>query len=169
MPVLLAPTVALHDSWLEARTEWSDDEYPHGSGLRPEYDVDSPAGFAAWIDSLHRRNDYDVPATYWWIVEDDVYLGAIALRHTLTPPLLQVGGHIGYNVRPSARNRGLATWALGAVLDEARAMGLSRVLITCKTSNLASARVIEHRSGVLEDTRITDEGLTYRYWVELKG
>lgn len=37
-------------------------------------------------------------------------------------------GHIGYGIRPSARRRGLAMWALGRMLDEARALGLERVL-----------------------------------------
>jgi hypothetical protein len=40
-------------------------------------------------------------------------------------------GHIGLGIRPSARRRGLATWALGRMLDEARVLGLDRVLAAC--------------------------------------
>jgi predicted acetyltransferase len=43
-------------------------------------------------------------------------LGAIALRHELNDRLTQLG-HIGYDIRPSARRRGLATWALGRMLE----------------------------------------------------
>src|SRR6185436_2092313 len=81
--------------------------------------------------------------TYRWIVEDRKYLGAITLLHTLTDKLLEGGGHIGYGVRPSARGRGVATWALGEVLDIARTRGMDRVLITCDEDNLASATAIE--------------------------
>jgi len=106
-----------------------------------------------------------VPATYWWIVEGDTYLGAIDLRHRLNDILLEAGGHIGYSIRPSARRRGLATWALGAVLPEARGLGLKRVLLTCTHGNTASARTIEHNGGVLEDVRETAIGTKCRYWI----
>ena len=85
---------------------------------------------------------------YWWIVEDGRVLGAIALRHELNERLIQLG-HIGYGIQPSARWRGLATWALGRMLDEARGLGLTRVLIVCEVSNLASAKTIEYHGGVL--------------------
>jgi Acetyltransferase (GNAT) domain len=74
--------------------------------------------------------------------------------------LLRAGGHIGYGIRPSARGRGLATWALRSVLVRAPALGLGKVLVTCGDSNLASARVIEKAGGVLEDVRETELGLT---------
>jgi predicted acetyltransferase len=61
----------------------------------------------------------------------------------------------------------LATWALAAVLDEARKLGLERVLVSCDDSNTASARTIERNGGVLEDVRTTVLGLTRRYWISL--
>ena len=108
-----------------------------------------------------------VHATHWWIVEGGDYLGAIDLRHYLNDVLLDVGGHIGYSVRPSFRRRGLATWALGSVLPEARALGLDRVLVTCDDDNTGSARSIERNGGVLEDVRATDAGVKRRYWITL--
>ncbi|MFI6327904.1 GNAT family N-acetyltransferase [Micromonospora chersina] len=53
---------------------------------------------------------------------------------------LRVGGHIGYGIRPSARRRGLTTWVLGRMLEEARGVGLHRLLVTCADGNVASAR-----------------------------
>lgn len=108
-----------------------------------------------------------IPATYWWIVDRDGYLGAISLRHRLNEFLLEAGGHIGYGVRPSARRRGVATWALGAVLPHARARGLARVLVTCGDENVASARAIERNGGALDDVRDTALGRTRRYWIDL--
>lgn len=142
--------------------------------LAPEADLAGPEAFSAWVEQLQQQSDTSVAvgegrvhATHWWIVEGDSYLGAIDLRHYLNAVLLDVGGHIGYSIRPSARRRGLATWALGAVLLEARALGLDRVLVTCNNDNIGSARSIERNGGVLEDVRTTDAGIKRRYWITL--
>lgn len=55
--------------------------------------------------------------------EDNHVLGGIALRHE-SDPLVQRAGHIGYGIRPSARRRGLATWAVARIVEEARALGV---------------------------------------------
>ncbi len=174
MPRLIAPTSQLRASWLASRAEWGRATHQGGSGLGAEHDVDSPAGFEQWVRWLRQQGDTTVPvaagrvhASYWWIADDDTYLGAISLRHELNDFLLEAGGHIGYGVRPSARRRGLATWALGEVLREAHVLGLPRVLITCDDSNVASARTIEANGGVLEDVRDTVLGRTRRYWIAL--
>lgn len=176
MPELITPTGRLQSSWLAARDEWSPGAHQDGTGLRlaPEAGLDSPEVFAAWVEQLQQQSDRSVAvgdervhATHWWIVEGDSYLGAIDLRHYLNAFLLDVGGHIGYSIRPSARRRGLATWALGAVLFEARALGLGRVLVTCDDDNVGSARSIERNGGVLEDVRTTDAGIKRRYWITL--
>jgi predicted acetyltransferase len=176
MPELIAPTPRLRDSWLDARDEWGRGVHQAGSGLEDFDDVETVAGFAAWTERLRRMSDESLPladgwvhATYWWIVERDTYLGAISLRHRLNDVLLRAGGHIGYGMRPSARRRGLASWALGAVLDQARARGIDRVLISCEVGNIASARVIERNGGVPEDERDSDLGRIRRYWIELAG
>ncbi|MFG1805715.1 GNAT family N-acetyltransferase [Streptomyces sp. NPDC049040] len=176
MPELIAPTTRLHSSWLAARDEWPAGAHQDGGGMHlvPDTDLADPEAFSAWVELLRVQADESVPvgegrvhATHWWIVEGDTYLGAIDLRHRLNDFLLDVGGHIGYNVRPSARRRGLAGWALGTVLTEARALGLARVLVTCNDDNIASARSIERNGGVLEDTRTTAAGLKRRYWISL--
>ncbi|MGW7331674.1 GNAT family N-acetyltransferase [Streptomyces sp. NPDC054840] len=175
MPELIAPSTHLHTSWLAARREWGlDDAHMDGGGLGSDDEVDTPEGFAAWVERLRRCSDRTLPvdhgrvhATYWWIAEGDTYLGAIDLRHYLNGFLLDAGGHIGYSVRPSARRRGLATWALGAVLHEARVLGMDRVLLTCDPDNEASVRTIEGNGGVLEDVRETLIGPKRRYWIDL--
>ncbi|KOY57052.1 MULTISPECIES: GNAT family N-acetyltransferase [unclassified Streptomyces] len=174
MPELILPSPRLHASWLAARGEWGPDAHMDGAGLGSDDDVDSAEGFAAWTERLHRYGDRTLPveqgrvhATYWWIAEDDTYLGAIDLRHYLNGFLLDAGGHIGYGVRPSARGRGLAGWALREVLHEARIMGMDRVLLTCDPDNAGSVRTIERGGGVLEDVRETLIGPKRRYWIDL--
>ena len=111
-----------------------------------------------------------VPQTTYWLFDENGYmLGESRLRHTLNDDLLTFGGHIGYRVRPSVRRQGFATRLLALTLEKAREMGLTRVLVTCDDSNLASARVIEANGGVLEN-RLQPPGmlqLVRRYWIDL--
>lgn len=62
-----------------------------------------------------------VSASRFWIVERETYLGAIELRHVLTPFMLEAVGHIGCNIRPSARTIEKS----GGVLDDVRSTDLS--------------------------------------------
>ncbi|UKD51870.1 GNAT family N-acetyltransferase [Amycolatopsis sp. FU40] len=162
MPELLAPTVRLHRPWLAAHREWGPGLHEDGFGLSASDQVDSPAGFAAWVASL--PGDH---AVYRWLVEDGQVLGGIALR-TGPAEYVEWAGHLGFGIRPSARGRGLASWALRQMLPEARRLELPRVLLVCATENLASARTIERAGGVLEEVRQTGHGPVRRYWITLE-
>jgi predicted acetyltransferase len=174
MPELITPTTRLHASWLESRAEFGPDGHQDGAGLSSDDELDTPEGFAAWVARVRRRADLSVPpeegrvhCTNLWIVEGDTYLGTIELRHTLNDFLREAVGHIGYSIRPSARRRGLATWALAQVLPRAARLGLDRALVTCTPGNEASARTILRNGGVLEDVRETVLGPKARYWIPL--
>jgi predicted acetyltransferase len=127
-----------------------------------------PHVFAEFVAALRHDADEDAPrpagyvpcTTYWWVA-DRAYLGRLAIRHRLTPRLREVGGHIGYDVRPSARRRGHATAMLAAALPLAAAFGIDAALITCDAANVASRRVIEVNGGRFEDER----GGMLRFWV----
>ncbi len=112
-----------------------------------------------------------VPQTTFWSVEPGLPLiiGTLQLRHWLTPALEKRGGHIGYAITPSRRGQGYGTRQLALGLKEARALGLTRVLITCDTDNIASTRVIQKNGGVFEDELLSEETgkLTSRYWIDL--
>ncbi len=107
--------------------------------------------------------------TYRWIVEDGTVLGGIAVGHQLNEFRLHARGQVGYGVRPSARGRGVATWALGEMLSVVREVGLMRVLVVCSEDNIASGRVIERCGGVLADVCLTDLGTARRYWIDLNA
>ena len=72
-----------------------------------------------------------------------------------------MGGHIGYDVRPSARRHGHATEMLRQTLPIAHRMGIDPALITCNVDNIGSRTVIERNGGVLEDERAGK----LRFWV----
>lgn len=110
-----------------------------------------------------------VPQTTYWATLGERVVGHIGLRHRLTPELAELGGHIGYTVRPSERNRGLAKEMLRRVLETPKARELGRLLLTCAPDNVASNRTIRANGGVLERTvyvdRIARE--TNLYWITL--
>ncbi|MGM1060396.1 GNAT family N-acetyltransferase [Saccharothrix sp. Mg75] len=135
--------------------------------LAPD-ETDSPAGFAAWVARLAGQADPARPggrtSVHRWIVEDDRVLGGIALRYGDDDHVRQFG-HVGYGVRPSARRRGLASWALGRAVGEARGRGVDPVVLTCLVDNAASARTIERVGAVFEGVRDTAHGPVRRYRV----
>ncbi|AXK37529.1 GNAT family N-acetyltransferase [Streptomyces armeniacus] len=128
-----------------------------------------PAVFAEYVEAVRAdarpqptRADGMVPCTTLWYVDGDAYLGRLAIRHSLTPWLLEWGGHVGYDVRPSARRRGHATAMLRDALPVAyERLGLESVLVTCDEGNVASRKVIEACGGSYEDLRSGK----LRYWV----
>lgn len=111
-----------------------------------------------------------VAQTNFWAWNGEQVVGRIALRHELNENLKEFGGHIGYEVRPSARGHGLAKEMLRLVLltDEAQKMG--RVLLTCAPSNEASNRTIVANGGVLEKTAYVEriQRDTNYYWIMIK-
>ncbi len=131
--------------------------------------------FAQFVRGLHDfaegRNlpEGFVPASRYWLVSDGgEILGEVDIRHRLTPALEDFGGHIGYRIRPGRRGKGHGTKMLALALEKARALGLTRVLITCGPENIASARVIEKNGGVLASQGVAYNGrVTARYWIEL--
>lgn len=161
MPELIEPDAGRHSAWLESHREWGPGLHEDGFGIGPGDEVDSAAGFAAWVARLRSR-----PAWLWWIVEQDVVLGGIALRPFTNEDVLRTG-HIGYGVRPSARGRGLATWALDQALRHAVEAGLKRVLMVCADDNAASIKTIERSGGVLDRTVDDGHGLVRHYWIHM--
>jgi predicted acetyltransferase len=177
MAQLSLPTVRVRRSFLAAMAEFrgegrgsAADQTMIGDEIREFGQAlsSAPDGFASYVQALldqaredSPRPDGYVPSTTMWWVQDKEYLGRIAVRHRLTPQLREVGGHIGYDVRPSARRRGHATAMLREALPIARSLGIESALVTCDVDNVASLKVIEHNGGVLEDQR----GDKLRFWV----
>jgi predicted acetyltransferase len=102
-----------------------------------------------------------VPATFLVAQVGSEIVGRVSIRHELNAFLTDIGGHLGFGVRPAHRRRGHAGEILRQALVIARAVGVDAALVTCHEDNVASARVIEAAGGVFEDTRAH----TRRYWI----
>lgn len=110
-----------------------------------------------------------VRETTYWGVEGSMIVGTVRVRHALTPALEELGGHVGYDVRPSQRRQGYGTALLAGALERARSFGLTGVLVTCDTDNIGSARVIVKNGGqLINQTMVDGYGkLVSRYWIVL--
>ena len=108
-----------------------------------------------------------VPGSQFWLVSDGRVVGCSRLRHWLTEELEYEGGHIGYDIRPSDRGRGLGTSLLRLTMARAAALGIVKVRVTCDAGNRASIRVIEKNGGLLDATvRSRTRGeMICQYWV----
>lgn len=113
-----------------------------------------------------------VPATTFWLIDNDHFIGEICIRHELTPTLLKFGGHIGYEIRYSETRKGYGTKMLAMVLPWCKnELHLPKVMLTCDDDNIGSQKIIEKNGGILQDKLINhlDRGtvLTRRYWIDL--
>lgn len=122
----------------------------------------------------NRHTGTNLPQGY---VREDFYLcydgndmvGVFSLKFELTKFLLKYGGHVGYAVRPSRRNCGLATQILKQGLQISKEAGFDRILAVCDEDNIASEKVILRNGGVLENTLYDEEERVFvkSYWIDL--
>ncbi len=110
-----------------------------------------------------------VPESVMWLVDGDEFIGEASIRHELNDFLLQVGGHIGYLIRPSKRQQGYGKQILKLSLEKTKKMGIKKVLLTCDETNIGSYKIIEANGGILENAVEMDEGQPrkLRYWINL--
>ena len=137
--------------------------------------LDRFSSIEVWIEELKKRSCEDtvpkglVPSsTYLGVREKDNYIvGMIDIRHYLNEYLTQVGGHIGYGVRKTERNKGYAKQMLKLALEKCKELKIKKVLITCDEDNIASEKVILSANAKLEDIRNVDGENKKRFWIDL--
>lgn len=169
---LIMPTLEYKTQIMNYKKEFIENgENMHGtSGLK------NAESFKEWyisvMDNMKEETVKEglVPAATYIAISTEDYslIGMINVRYRLNDGLLHTGGHIGYSVRKSERNKGYASKMLALALDEYIRLDFDRVLITCDKDNIASAKTIIKNGGVLEnEVKEDDTNIVQRYWITL--
>jgi len=132
--------------------------------------------YEEWLEGVNKElspktcEEGRVPATQYlaYRIQDNKLVGMIQIRHELNNYLLQFGGHIGDSVRPSEQGKGYATEQICLALEKCKQLNIYRVLITCKKSNIASAKTIIKNNGTLENEVDYEGEIMQRYWIALE-
>lgn len=168
---LIKPNVSLKNEYLNMISEWKE----YGGELIPwslnldtvDFDL-LVKGLNEYSDGIGLPDGF-VPCTIFWLVNnEDKVLGAIEIRHQLNDYLAFRGGHIGYGIRPSERNKGYASNMLSMTLQYCKTIGLSNVLVTCLKNNIGSAKTITKNGGILDSEDIDNGEVFQRYWINIK-
>ncbi|MEK7171371.1 MAG: GNAT family N-acetyltransferase [Patescibacteria group bacterium] len=165
---LVKPTKKYEKSWKEAIAEFEAED------RRGFWNVaEKPTDMDEYIQRISNHSkgknlpEHWVPATTYWLVDNDEFVGHINIRHKLNDDLEKIGGHIGYAIRPSARNKGYGGKILELALPKAKEIGLQKVLVTCDESNIASQKIIEKNGGQFQDRIPREDKFELRYWIDL--
>ncbi|WP_195575526.1 GNAT family N-acetyltransferase [Paenibacillus sp. 1001270B_150601_E10] len=168
---LVEPSNLYKADYLEMTSEWRSS----GEKLIPWVLRFDSSNFQMMLDELHRlKHDQNLEegkvnsSTYWLRSSNQKLLGAVNIRHRLNEALLSIGGHIGYGIRPTERKKGYSTELLRLALIEAKALGITKALVTCDKDNVGSARTIMNNGGVLSSEAIVDGVEIQRYWMDIE-
>ena len=164
--ILRRPTLADKETVLEMMAEFEQAQSPHDGGF---WDAENFV-YEEWLES-NQYHEMGINLPEGWVPDIQLVafsrggqaVGFLNLRLRLNDYLLEVGGHIGYSIRPSERGKGYAKEALRQGLQVAKEKNVKRALVTCSTENPASRAVILANGGVYEDVRNGTE----RYWIDV--
>ena len=171
MLYLIKPSALYKDSFMEGLKEF------HCEGRNLQYDFEKTnVGFNEFVQELLDREDENklkegrVKESIFWLIDRHEFIGRVSVRHELNENLSKIGGHVGYEIRPSKRRKGYGKRILELALKEAKRLELTKVLVTCDSYNIGSKKIIESNGGVFENELFTEDCdmSKLRYWIDLK-
>ncbi len=148
----------------------NDENKIHGASKAHQYKDD----YLAWIDYLSKianpsqdmLNKGYVETTQYVLFHGDKAIGFFCARFSLTAKLLDLGGHIGYSIRPSKRKQNYASNGLILLIDKYKNKE-SKVLLCCYKDNYGSAKTIINAGGYLDNEVLYKGRVIQRYWIEI--
>lgn len=161
---LIKPALKYKRSFQNALKEFAKEGRNEGEPLNIELHIKTSKQYAKG-ENLPKGC---VPASTYWLVDNNQFIGRASVRHCLNNNLKKFGGHIGYVIRPSKREKGYGKQILKLALLEAKKLGIDNALLTCDESNAASQKIIEKNGGKLKDKLKQENGiLKRRYWIKI--
>lgn len=170
---LITPTKEYEKAAFEYIQEFLD----YNSNINGSGGLDRYNNYDEWLLKLEKDLDLEnipkgnVPANTYFLIRksDNKIIGMINIRHKLNDYLLKEGGHIGYSIRPSEREKGYGSLILKLGLERCKELNIKDVLITCDKSNPASGKIIKNNGGILENEFYSDtySEIVERYWIKL--
>lgn len=160
----------LKDAYKKQLFEMMDEWYAIGEKIIPyairKMDYHNFEEYMETIEVIHGSEALVPDSTFFCLDTDrNIFVGAVNIRHYLNEHLLLDGGHIGDGVRPSERNKGIATKMISLALEECKKLGIEKVLMVCDKDNIASAKSIMKNGGILENEVVVDGVVEQRYWI----
>ena len=173
---LVKPSKKHLDSFLQIINDYRSDKNHFGRGgidpLIKAIDENKADEYLQQLSDYEQAKNLPegwVPETRFWLLDGDNFVGSFSIRHTLTPQLEKIGGHIAANIAPKYRGKYSSFIGVKLCLDEASKLGLKRVLMTCDENNSASYRAImglmKMYGGEQIEDSFVDGHLEHRIWV----
>ncbi len=168
---LVNPTPKYKESYLQLVNAAKQDGDIHEMGNAYRENESFDAMINRLQDRARGKNiaNRDVPSSMKWMIENNEVVGTIDLRHILNQNYFERLGHVAYYVHPMKRNKGYASEALHLAIAWYQKRPVNKILITCYSDNIASAKVILNNGGIFEksvpDSRSSK--MINRYWITI--
>lgn len=162
------PSVIRKNDALEYIKEILDNNKSDTDGTNKlKYYIDN---YEEWLNKLENDEkvipcEDSVPSkTFFFVRENDnKIIGMTHIRLVLNKKLADIGGHIGYSIRPSERQKGYSKIQLYLALIECQKNGLGIIMLDCLKDNIGSSKTITSLGGFLvkeEEKVFHDEKVT---------
>ncbi|MHA0858483.1 GNAT family N-acetyltransferase [Paenibacillus sp. CMAA1364] len=170
--LLIQPSIELREEYMDFYNDWKQSS----EDMVPWVIERDPTEFEEMLDFLTKNEEeqfipegWVLNSTYWLVVGNRKIVGAVNIRHGLTDKLFNSGGHIGYGIRPSERQKGYASKLLTLALGKSKEIGIKNVLVVCDDHNVASRKTILKNGGVQDKDFVEEDGnVINRFWIKLE-
>lgn len=119
------------------------------------------------VDSNGENIEWGINETYI-LVDEEIVIGMLNIRYNPSIDIVLKYGHIGYGVRPSMRNKGMAKYMLKEALIKCKKYGLSEVILGCYKDNVGSSKIIINNGGILDREDYMNGKVSQYYKIKVK-
>lgn len=165
---LVSPNISHKDQWEDIISEWNSwEKYSHVPW--PLFRGEDFDEFFSLLEKDRNGDNFEkTTRILFFCFDDSLLVWALELRHDISHEnFYEVGGHIGFCVRPTQRRKWYAKKILRLGLNEARKLWISKALLTCSDDNIWSYKTIESNGWIFERFAEKDGIKKRRYWIDL--